>query len=178
MTNVPGPGFVLLLAAAATFVVLPLLAGLSLLVATVLGRRLTWTLVGVHAIAILVGVGALAAGSPVGIQDAPIGATVGLARFTVGVLLGGLLVAAIVEGLPIALGALVTVLFRDTSRERGLRCATAGYALGGVGGALVGLLLTGSPAAVVVGALFAPLTAFGGPILDAAATWAGTSELT
>ena len=178
MTNVPGPGFVLLLAAAATFVVLPLLAGLSLLVATVLGRRLAWTLVGVHAIAILVGVGALAAGSPVGIQDAPIGATVGLARFTVGVLLGGLLVAAIVEGLPIALGALVTVLFRDTSRERGLRCATAGYALGGVGGALVGLLLTGSLAAVVVGALFAPLTAFGGPILDAAATWAGTSKLT
>lgn len=178
MTNVPGPGFVLLLAAAATLVVLPLLAGLSLLAATVLGRRLTWTLVAVHAVGILAAVGALAAGSPVGIQDAPIGATVGLVRFTVGVLLGGLFVAAVVEGVPIALGALLTVLFRDTSRERGLRCATAGYALGGVGGALVGVLLTGSLAALVVGSLLAPLAAFSGPLLDAAATWVGLPEIT
>ncbi|RLM57097.1 hypothetical protein DVK02_04685 [Halobellus sp. Atlit-31R] len=159
--------------AAATLLALPLLAGVSLVVAGVSRRSLAWTLVGVHAVAILGSVAALAASSPVGAQDAPIGATVGLLRFTLGVLVGGLLVAAVAEGLPIGLGALATTAIRGVSRG----CATAGYALGGVGGAVVGLLLTGSVAAAVVGALSAPATAFGGPLLDVAATRLSGSDL-
>ncbi|MGQ4554848.1 hypothetical protein [Halobellus sp. GM3] len=169
MTNVPGVGFVLLLAAAASIVALPALAGASLLVTSALDRDLAWTLLGVHAAAIL-GAVALAVGSSTGLfQDAPLGAAFGLLRFTLGVLLAGLLVATVAEGVPIGLGALLTVLFVDASRERALWYATAGYASGGVGGALAGVLLTGRVEAAVAGALLATPAALGSACLETAA---------
>jgi hypothetical protein len=107
--------------------------------------------------------------SAVGFQETPLASAFGFLRFTLGALVAGLLVAAVVEGIPIGLGALLTVVLCDTSWERGLWYATSGYALGGVGGALVGAVLVGGLGAVA-GALLAMPAALAGALLEATAT--------
>ncbi|WP_435183398.1 hypothetical protein [Halobellus sp. EA9] len=170
MTNVPGAGFVALLGAAAVALALPLLAGVGLLVAKLTGRRLLPTLLAVHALAVVVGIASLWSGTNPGTPDLSLAAAFGLARFTLGGILVGLLVALVFEGGPIALGALATVLLRETGSARAVWCATTGYAAGGIGGALAGLLLTGNVLGAVLGALLAVPGALFGVVVDATAT--------
>lgn len=165
MTNVPGMGFVVLLAMIAVLVVLPLLAAVSLLAARVTGLRIEWTLLGTNALALLGGV-AIAITSPLGgLPEVSLAALVGLAQFTAGVLVAGLFVSVVFEGIPIATGAALTVVFRDASWSTALQFATAGYALGGIGGALAGLLLTNAAEATALGALLAVPGALGSGLL-------------
>ncbi|MFD1599301.1 hypothetical protein [Halobellus rarus] len=168
MTNVPGAGFLVLLAAIATLVVLPLLAGVSLLAARLTGTRIEVTLPAVHAAAILVAV-AVAAFSPAsGLDAITPGAFVGLLRFAAVAVAGGLLLAAVAEGIPIAVGATLIFVTRSVPRESALNYATAGYALGGVGGAVAGISLTGSVEGAALGALLAGPAAIGSVLLEVA----------
>ena len=165
MTNVPGAGFLVLLAAIATLVALPLLAVVSLLAARVTGTRIEVTLPAVHAAAILVAV----AFSPAsGLDAITPGAFVGLLRFAAVAVAGGLLLAAVAEGIPIAVGATLTVVIRGVPRESALNYATVGYALGGVGGAVAGISLTGSAEGAALGALLAGPAAIGSVLLEVA----------
>lgn len=173
MTNVPGAGFVAILGAAVVALALPLLAGVSLLVAGLTRRRLLVVLPAVHALAVVVGLAFLWSGTAPGGPDLAAGAAVGFVRFSLGAIAVGLLVALAFEGVPIAVGALVTVLVRDADYARGAWCATAGYAIGGMGGALAGVLLTGDLLAAVLGALLAVPGALFGPLVDAATTRVG-----
>ncbi len=157
-------GFVVLLAMIAALVVLPLLAAVGLLVARATGIRIEWTLVGTNALAIVCGV-AIAVASPLGLDEFTVGALVGLAKFTAGVLVAGLFFATVFEGIPIATGAALTVVFRDVSWSSALQYATAGYALGGIGGALAGLVLTNAAEAAALGALLAVPGALGSVLL-------------
>jgi len=170
MTNVPGAGFVAILGAAAVALALPLLAGVSLLVAGLTRRRLLVVLPAVHALAVVVGVASLWTGTAPGTPDLSVAAAVGLLRFVGGGIAVGLLVALLFEGGPVAVGALATVLLRDADYARGVWCATAGYATAGVGGAVSGLLLTGDLLGGVLGALLAVPGALLGPLVDATAT--------
>jgi hypothetical protein len=171
VTNVPGAGFVALLAVGVTLLALPLLASGSLLVARATRKSLLWTLFGVHTAAIAVGLAVFVTTSGIdGVQDAPVGAAVGFVGFALGVVGGGLVVAVVAEGIPIAVGAALTVVVGKASWRRGLWYATVGYALGGVGGALSGLTLTGSIEAAVLGALLAGPVAVAAPVLEAVAT--------
>lgn len=168
MTNVPGAGFVVILAAIATLLALPPLAGLSLLVARVTGRRIEVTLIAVHALAVLAGVAVAATGPAGGLDPLTLGTVVGLARFTAVALAAGLLLAAVAEGIPIAVGATLIVVFRNVSRGSALGYATAGYALGGVGGAVAGIALTGAAEAAALGALVAGPAAVGSVLIEVA----------
>lgn len=168
MTNVPGAGFLVVLAAIATLVALPLLAGVSLLVARVAGARIDWVLLAVHAFAILAGIAVAVTGPVSGVQEVSLSALVGLVRFTAAALAAGLLLAVVVEGIPIASGAALIVVFRDASRTSALGYATAGYALGGIGGAVVGIALTGAVEAAALGALLAGPAALGSVLLEVA----------
>ena len=168
VTNVPGAGFVVILAAIATLLALPPLAGLSLLVARVTGRRIEVTLIAVHALAVLAGVAVAATGPAGGLDPLTLGTVVGLARFTAVALAAGLLLAAVAEGIPIAVGATLIVVFRNVSRGSALGYATAGYALGGVGGAVAGIALTGAAEAAALGALVAGPAAVGSVLIEVA----------
>lgn len=170
MTNVPGAGFVALLGAAAVALALPLLAGASLLVARLTRRRLVAVSLGVHAVAVVGGVGLLWTGTVPGAPDPSLAAAVGLLRFVLGAIAAGLLVAVVFEGAPIAVGAVVTVLLRETGYARGVWCATIAYAVAGVGGAVSGLLLTGNFLGAVLGALLAIPGALVGVVVDVTAT--------
>ncbi|WP_144904018.1 hypothetical protein [Halobellus captivus] len=169
MTNVPGLGFVVILAAIGLFLALPVLAAVSLLVARATSARIEWALVGTHAVALVggVGVAVLNLGTDL---DLAAGVIVGLLRTTAVVLVAGLFLAVVVEGIPIAAGAAVTVVLREVSWPHALRCATAGYALGGIGGALAGIALTSALEAAALGALLAAPGALGSVALDAAAS--------
>ena len=153
MTNVPGAGFVALLAVLAILVVLPLLAGVSLLVAPATGLRIEWSLLAVHAVGIVAGVLVVGLTAPFGMESPSLPAAVGLLRFAAGVLAVGLVVAGVAEGGPIAAGAALAVLVGDVPWRRGVWYATAGYAAGGVAGALAGLAATGRVEAAAMGAL-------------------------
>ena len=168
MTNVPGAGFLVILAAIATLLALPPLAGLSLLISRVTGRRIEVTLLAVHALAVLAGVAVAATGPASGLEGLTLGTVVGLARFTAVVLAAGLLLAAVAEGIPIALGAALIVVFRNVSWGSALGYATAGYALGGVGGAVAGIALTGAVEAAALGALIAGPAAVGSVLIEVA----------
>ncbi|WP_049986226.1 hypothetical protein [Halobellus rufus] len=167
MTNVPGLGLVAVLAMIAVLLALPLLAAVSLLAARATGIRIEFTLLGTNALAIVCGV-AVAVASPLGLQEVSLGALVGLAKFTAGVLAAGLFVSAVFEGLPIATGAALTVVFREVSWSHALQYATAGYAVGGLGGAVAGLLLTGAAEAAALGALLSVPGALGSVLLAVA----------
>lgn len=172
MTNVPGAGFVVLLGVAAVALVLPLLAGVSLLLASVTDSRLDATLLAVHGLGIVLGVFLFASGTVPGVEslDLSAGALVGFLRLLLSALAVGLLVALLGEGGPIALGALVTFLLRDTAYARSVRCATTGYVVGGVGGAIIGLLVSGTVLGAVVGALCSIPGALLGVAIDVTAT--------
>ncbi|MUV58341.1 hypothetical protein [Halogeometricum sp. CBA1124] len=104
MTNVPGAGFFVVLVAVATLFALSLLAGVSLVVARLSRLSLVRSLAGVHAAGALVGALALfrsltsSPSNPFGIE----GNAVVLSVLAVVV---GLLTAAVVEGVPVAVGA-------------------------------------------------------------------------
>ncbi|MFB6090674.1 MAG: hypothetical protein ABEJ97_06400 [Halobellus sp.] len=170
MTNVPGAGFVVLLGGGAVALALPLLAGVSLVIARVTRRRLLPVLLSVHAIAVVLGLALLWSGTAPGTPDLSARAVVGIARFALGAVAAGLLVALLLEGGPVAIGALATVLLRETGYARGVWCAATGYAIGGVGGALSGLLLTGNFLGAVLGALLAIPGALLGVVVDVTAT--------
>ena len=79
----------------------------------------------------------------------------------------GVGIAAVAAGGPIAAGAALTVVVGDTSWDRGVWYATLGYA-GGVGSAVVSLVVTGNPIAVAVGAVVAAPAALCGLAIDQA----------
>lgn len=166
MTNVPGAGFVALLAAMALLIVLPALAGVSLLVSRATGLRIEWSLLAVHAVGIVAGVTVFGATAPFGIETPSLSAAVALLRFTLGVLVVGLAMVAVAEGGPIAAGAAVAALVGGVPWRRGVWYATAGYAGGGVAGALVGLAVTGRIELAAVGAVLAAPAALCGLILE------------
>ncbi|MFB6252799.1 MAG: hypothetical protein ABEI27_14145 [Halobellus sp.] len=174
MTNVPGAGFVVFLGIAAVAVILPLLAGVSLLLARVAGRRLDATLLAVHSLGIVVGVFLFASGTVPGVQslDLSVGALVGFLSSALAV---GVLIALLGEWGPIALGALVTFLLRETDYARSVRCSTTGYVVGGVGGAVIGLLVSGTVLGAVAGALLSIPGALLGVAVDVTATRFETS---
>lgn len=163
MTNVPDAGFVAFLAVTAVLFALPLLAGVSLLVARATGLRLEWSLLAVQAVAILGGVIVAGLTVPFGVETVSLPAAVGLARFAGGVLVVGLAVAGIAAGAPIAAGAGVAVLVGDLTWRRGVWDATVGYAGGGVVGALAGLAATGRIDVAAAGAVLAVPAALCGP---------------
>lgn len=169
MTNVPGAGFAALLAAMAVLLVLPLLAGVSLLVARVTGLRIEWSLLAVHAVGIVAGVIAFGVTAPFGIDTPSLSAAVALLRFTVGVLAVGLGIVAVAEGGPIAAGAAVSALVGDVPWRRGVWYATAGYAGGGIAGALGGLAVTGRIEVAAIGAILAAPAALCGLAFERAA---------
>jgi hypothetical protein len=173
MTNVPGAGFVALLAVMVVFVVLPLLASASLLVARSTGLRIEWSLLAVHAVGLVGGVIVLSVTGPFGIESPSLPAVVGLLRFAAGVLLAGLAIAGVAEGGPIAAGAAIAVLIGDVPWRRGVWYATVGYAGGGVAGALVGVALTGRLEVAAVGAVLAAPAALCGLAFERAAVRAG-----
>jgi hypothetical protein len=168
VTNVPGAGFLVVLAAIATLLALPLLAGVSLVVARVTDTRIEVTLLVVHALAVLTAVAVAAFGPAGGVETVTLGTVVGLARFSAVTLAAGLLLAAVAEGIPIAVGAALIVVLRDAPRESALGYATAGYALGGVGGAIAGIALTGAVEGAALGALLAGPAALGSVLIEVA----------
>ena len=173
MTNVPGAGFVALLAVMAILVVLPILAGVSLLVARATGLQIERSLLAVHAVVIGGGVLAVGATAPFGVETPSLHAVAELLGFALGVLTVGLAIAGVAEGGPIAAGAAVAVFVGGVPWRRGVQYATAGYAIGGVGGALAGLVFVGQIEAAAAGAVLAAPAALCGLAFERAAARSG-----
>ena len=169
MTNVPGAGFFVVLVAVATLFALSLLAGVSLVVARLSRLSLVRSLAGVHAASALVGALALfrsltsSPSNPFGIE----GNAVVLSVLAVVV---GLLTAAVVEGVPVAVGAVGARLLADVPWATGVWYGTLGYVAGGFGGALVVGALTGSVGMASLGSVLAlPTAILAGPLLGVTA---------
>ena len=142
MTNVPGAGFVALLAVMAVLLMLPVLAGVSMLVSQVLGLRIEWSLLA-HS------------------------------RDRGRSLRGRAHNRGSRAGRPIAAGAAVAVFIVGVAWRRGVRYATADCAIGGVGGALAGLVLVGQIEVAAAGAVLAAPAALCGLAFERAAARSG-----
>lgn len=167
MTNVPGAGFLAVVAAVAALLSLVVCGAASLLVDRVAGLSPVRSLLAVHAAGAVVGAIALVRQSAVSVPPAgPASSAVGLVVQTAAAAAVGFLTAVVVEGVPVALGALGARVFAGVPWATGVRYGVAGFVAGGVLG-VVGLwALTGSLGWALLGAaLCVPGAVLAGPLL-------------